>query len=186
MAKVTSGQVGEYLKIGLYIAGAFVAYKAIKKITETFGLTKTEEEEQVEDATEDSAETSTEVIQSNPFLAFNPQYGKALAIAYNKKFAPKKFDNIKQNAGRKGEDYYKMCLTLRRAKGNYFTLYNDNEEAVYNVFRNLQTQFQLSQLSLFWSEYAKSDLLEYLKSFLNADELKPILDQVKNYPQYLK
>ena len=182
MAKVTSGQIGEYFKIGLYIAGAFVAYKAIKKITETFGLTKTEEEKKLITATEEAAGDSTEANVSNPLLAFNPQYGKALVIAYNKKFAPKKFDNIKQNGGFKAEDYYKMCRVLNLAKGTF----DDNEDAIYNVFRNIQTQFQLSQLSLFWSTYRKYDLLEFLKDVLSAKEIEPILTQVKNYPQYLK
>lgn len=182
MAKITSSQVGEYVKIGLYMAGAYIAYKAIKGLAETFGIIKTKEETGLVTATEEAAGDSTEANASNPLLAFNPQYGKALIIAYNKKFAPKKFDNIKQNGSFKGEDYYKMCRTLNLAKG----FFDDNEDAIYNVFRNIQTQFQLSQLSLFWSVYRKTDLLEFLKGVLNANEIAPILSQVKNYPQYLK
>lgn len=182
MAKVTSAQVGEYLKIGLYMAGAFIAYKAIKGLAETFGIIKTKEETGLDTATEDAGGSSTEANASNPLLAFNPQYTKALIRAYNKKFAPKKFDDNKQNGGFKGEDYYKMISTLNLAKG----FFDDNEDAIYNVFRNIQTQFQLSQLSLFWSTYRKTDLLEFLKGVLSAKEIAPILSQVKNYPQYFK
>ena len=96
MAKVTSGQVGEYFKIGLYMAGAFFAYKGIMKLAETFGIKKTDEEEKVDEATEDAAETSTETNVDNPFLAFNPNYSIALIKAFMAKYPKKTFDINKQ------------------------------------------------------------------------------------------
>lgn len=181
MAKVTSGQIGEYFKIGLYIAGAFFAYKGIVKLAETFGIKKTEEEEKVEEATESSAATSTEAVITNPFLAFNPLYSKALVAAYNKKY-PSKVWNTARQEGMERERYKFFARELLNAKG----IINDDENRIYSIFRTIQTQYQLSLLSLVFSYYWKKDLLEYLKGVLNADELKPILDQVKNYPQYLK
>ena len=78
--------------------------------------------------------------------------------------------------------FLELAKDILDAKG-YF---NDDEDKLYNVFKTIQTQFQLSLLSRVFSTYYKKDLLEYLKSILNADEIAPILKQVQNYPQYLK
>lgn len=180
MAKVTSGQVGEYLKIGLYMAGAFIAYKAIKKLSETFGLTKTETEQGLETATEQAGGSSTEA-SSNPFLSFNPNYSNALVTAYKKKFPTATWDIPKQE-GMSRDQYKAFARDLLNAKN----IINDDEDKIYSIFRTIQTQFQLSLLSRVFSFYWKKDLLEYLKGVLNADEMKTILNQVKNYPQYLK
>lgn len=181
MAKVTSGQVGEYFKIGLYIAGAFFAYKGIKKLGETFGLIKTKEEENVEEATEGASASSTTAVPTNPFLAFNPLYSNALVSAFKKKY-PSKVWNIEKQEGMAREQYKAFARDLLNAK----SIINDDEDRIYSIFKNIQTQFQLSVLSRVFNVYWKKDLLEFLKGVLNADELKPILDQVKNYPQYIK
>ena len=181
MAKVTSSQVGEYVKIGLYMAGAFIAYKAIKKLAETFGLVKTKEEEGLETATEQASQSSTEASATNPLLSFNPNYSTALVTAYKKKF-PDKAWNIAKQEGISRDQYKAFSRDLLNAKG----IFNDDEQKIYSIFRTLQTQFQLSLLSRVFSFYWKKDLLEYLKTTLSAEEIAPILNQVKNYPQYLK
>lgn len=181
MAKVTSGQVQEYLKIGLYMAGAFVAYKAIKGLAETFGIIKTKQEEGLETATQEAGQSATQASNTNPFLSFNPNYSNALIIAFKKKFPAKTF-NITQQEGLERKKYLELAKDILDAKG-YF---NDDEDKLYYIFRTIQTQYQLSVLSRIFSAYYKKDLLEYLKTFLKAEELEPILTQVKNYPQYLK
>jgi hypothetical protein len=181
MAKVTSSQVSEYLKIGLYMAGAFVAYKAVKKLAETFGLIKTKEEEGLETATEQASQSSTEAIATNPLLSFNPNYSTALIIAYKKKYPSKIWDQKKQLIV-DTETISLMAKNILDAKG----FFDDDEDRLYDVFKVIQTQYQLGFLSKLFSVLYKKDLLEYLKSFLSAKELDPILKQVKNYPQYLK
>jgi hypothetical protein len=181
MAKVTSGQVGEYLKIGLYMAGAFIAYKAIKGLAETFGIIKTKEESGLETATEQASQSSTEASSTNPLLSFSPLYSNALVVAYKKKYPSKVWDVSKQEKIDRPK-FLELAKDILDAKG-YF---NDDEDKLYNVFKTIQTQFQLSLLSRVFSTYYKKDLLEYLKSILNADEIAPILNQVKNYPQYFK
>ena len=181
MAKVTSSQVGEYLKIGLYMAGAFIAYKAIKGLAETFGIIKTKEESGLETATEQASQSSTEASSSNPLLSFSPLYSNALVVAYQKKFPSKIWDVSKQEKIDRPK-FLELAADILDAK-SYF---NDDEDKLYNVFKIIQTQFQLSLLSRVFSTYYKKDLLEYLKSILNADEIAPILNQVKNYPQYFK
>lgn len=181
MAKVTSGQVGEYLKIGLYMAGAFIAYKAIKGLAETFGIIKTKEESGLETATEQASQSSTEASTTNALLSFSPLYSNALVEAYLKKFAGKTWDTKKQEKIDRSK-FLELAKDILDAKG-YF---NDDENKLYNVFRIIQTQYQLSLLARVFGTYHKKDLLEYLKSILNADEIAPILNQVKNYPQYFK
>ena len=181
MAKVTSGQIGEYFKISLYIAGAFFAYKGIMKLAETFGIKKTEEEEKVDKATEEAAGTSTETNVNNPYLSFNPNYSIALIKAFSKKYPKKTFD-VKKQMPTDSTQQATIVKTILDAP----RFFNDNEDSLYDVFRNIETQYQLARVSKLFSILYKKDLLEYLKGFLSANELKPILDQVKNYPQYLK
>lgn len=181
MAKVTSSQVGEYLKIGLYMAGAFIAYKAIKGLAETFGIIKTKEESGLETATEQASQSSTEASSTNPLLSFSPLYSNALVVAYKKKYPSKVWDVSKQEKIDRPK-FLELAKDILDAKG-YF---NDDENKLYNVFKIIQTQYQLSLLARVFSTYHKKDLLEYLKSILNADEIAPILNQVKNYPQYFK
>jgi hypothetical protein len=181
MAKVTSTQVGEYLKIGLYVGGGFLAYKAIKNLAETFGLVKTEQEQQVDTATDQASGSTVQTPEKpNPFLAFNPTYAKALVEAYRKKYG--NTWNNKAQLKIASKDYLKLAKLLNDSKG----FFNDDEDKLYSVFRLIQTQFQLSSLSIIFNFYYKKDLLEYLKSFLSAEEIAPILNQVKNYPQYFK
>ena len=61
-------------------------------------------------------------------------------------------------------------------------IFNDNEEAVYGVFRQLSYKTQVSWLSyIFYKQYGE-DMLQYLKSFMSNDELstlKQITDKLK-------
>lgn len=181
MAKVTSTQVGEYLKIGLYVGGGFLAYKLIKNLAETFGLIKTAQEQQLDTAIDQSSGSTIQTPDKpNPYLAFNPTYAKALVEAYKKKYG-----NTWNNQAQlkiSTTDFLKLAKLINEAQG----FFNDDEDKLYSVFRLIQTQFQLSSLALIFNFYYKKDLLQYLKSFLSAEEIAPILDQVKNYPQYFK
>ena len=163
------------------MAGAFIAYKAIKGLAETFGIIKTKEESGLETATEQASQSSTEASSTNPLLSFSPLYSNALVVAYKKKYPSKVWDVSKQEKIDRPK-FLELAKDILDAKG-YF---NDDEDKLYNVFKTIQTQFQLSLLSRVFSTYYKKDLLEYLKSILNADEIAPILKQVQNYPQYLK
>ena len=178
MAKVKSSDVADYLKIGLYVGLAFVGYKAIKKLTETFGLTKSEADVETEQAIEQAGGSSV-TIGNNPFLAFNPGYAATLINDYNKTKAPKVFNYINQ-FGTKAALLGGMPKLLYDSKGFFY----DDPERTYNIFRLIQTQYQLAIVSSIFSTKYKKDLLTYLKSFLNSSELKVITDIVKNYPKY--
>ncbi|MEI6508573.1 MAG: hypothetical protein WCO54_08800 [Bacteroidota bacterium] len=188
MAKANSGQVKEYIKIGAYLGIAYLGYKAIKNIAETFGLIKTKAEEQIDTGTTSAGESTIEAQSNNPYLSFSPQYALALIKAFNKTYPKKKWDNKMQmkfdtstykGYGVKPDGY---ADRIYRAKG----IFKDDENSVLDVFRNLQTQFQISQLARFFSFYYKQDMLSYLKTFMDDNNLKEVLDIIKNYPQFYK
>ena len=63
-----------------------------------------------------------------------------------------------------------MSKRIYNAAGTF----NDNEEAVYGVFRQLTYKTQLSWLSyMFYKQYGE-DLLQYITNFMNADELATV------------
>lgn len=186
MPKIQSSQVKDYLKIAAYLGVGYLAYKAIKGLAETFGIIKTQAQQQIDTTTQSAGGSTIEVQSSNPFLSFSPQYAVSLITAWQKKYPNKKWDNKMQmkfdtlqykGYGIKPDGF---ADRIYKAKG----LFKDDENSVLDVFRNLQTQFQVSQLARFFSAYYKQDMLSYLKTFMDDGNLKEVLDIIKNYPQY--
>lgn len=70
-----------------------------------------------------------------------------------------------------------MSKRIYNAAGTF----NDNEEAVYGVFRQLTYKTQLSWLSyMFYKQYGE-DLLQYISNFMNADELATVKQITSKY-----
>lgn len=174
---------GQYIKYAFWAAGAYLGFVAIKKIGETFGLIQTKAEANVEQASAATAADTTQAASetANPAAALNPNWGEALIKAFKAKYPKKVWDNVKQSKLTAAQ-FYKLAQQLDWAKGTF----NDDEDSVYNVFRQLQTQYQVSQLARFFNALSKKDLLEYLKSFMNSDEIDKVLTIISKYPQYFK
>jgi hypothetical protein len=135
----------------LVIGGLILVYIAGDKIFKFLGLSKTTEE-QIKDQQQ----------QANTAAMLSEQYFDS--------------DYIKQRMD-KGywvktlTDYgkQKFAETIYNAKGIPY-LTNDDEAAVYGVFKAMTAKTQVSQLSgYFFTKYNK-DLKAYLQSFLNKDE----------------
>lgn len=186
MAKVNSSSVKEYIKIGAYLGIGYLGYKAIKGLAETFGIIKSQSQKDIESSTQSAGGSTIEVQNANPYLSFSPQYAVSLISAWQKKYPNKKWDNKMQM--RFDTSQYKgygvkpdgFADRIYKAKG----FFKDDENSVLDVFRNLQTQFQVSQLSRFFSAYYKMDMLSYLKTFMDDNNLRDVLDIIKNYPQF--
>jgi hypothetical protein len=174
-------KTSQYINIGFKLVLAGVGIYAIKKGGEWLGLFKSEAESKTDAETSSATASSTEIQTGNPFVAFNPNYAVAIVKAYNQKFKPKVFDG-NYNMVFSQDEYLAMANRLFDAKGTF----DDNENSVYDVFRSITTQWQLSLLSSVFHFFKKADLLLYLKSFMNADEMQSLLEMVKNYPQYRK
>jgi hypothetical protein len=58
--------------------------------------------------------------------------------------------------------------------------FNDDEDAVYSAFNKLKTKGDLSKLNdIFTNKYQK-DILMFLNSFMNTQELQPVVEKVNN------
>ena len=63
-------------------------------------------------------------------------------------------------------------------------MFNDDEEAIYGVFRAMRTQSQIAALAKRFNQLKSKDLYGYLKDYLNEAELltvKRIIDQKPKY-----
>lgn len=64
------------------------------------------------------------------------------------------------------------------------SFYNDDEEAIYGVFRAMRTQSQVAALAKRFNQLKATDLYGYLSNYLNESELlkvKGIIDQKPKY-----
>jgi hypothetical protein len=62
--------------------------------------------------------------------------------------------------------------------------FNDDEEAIFGVFRAMKTQSQIAALAKRFNQLKGQDLYSYLKNYLNESELltvKKIIDQKPKY-----
>lgn len=67
---------------------------------------------------------------------------------------------------------------------NATSWFNDDEQAIYGVFRAMKTQSQISALAKRFNQLKAQDLYSYLKNYLNEEELltvKKIIDQKPKY-----
>lgn len=170
----TQDKSGMYIKYGFAAVGLFAAYKLLQKI----GLIPTAEQKQVENLEVEATASTTQVNQSNPVLAFSPSYRATIIEAYKKKYGNTKgFEVTKQL---KGLDFAALAKKIYDSKGTF----KDDKPKLYSVFNTMQTQYQLSYLAGVFSAAYKKDLYQYLKTFLDDDEILPVLNIVKNYPLY--
>lgn len=112
----------------------------------------------------------------------------AASLKSFKAFNPNFIKNTVNKAGTPGQQFTVKKLTparalavaqqLKKAKG----LFNDNEDAIYSVFRTLEYQSQVSQVAAEFLKLTKLELLTYLESFLNQKELAAIADIVNILP----
>lgn len=137
-----------YLGLGVLLLIYFAGNKIFQKV----GLTKTKEEEKKEKEQQQNYEA--QLTQQY----FDPDYFKE-----------------------RHKKYYCKSLTTEGAKGYATILYNakgyfnDDEEAVYGVFKQLSAKTQVSVLSDIFYQMYKKDLKAYLQSFMNQKEFGNVL-----------
>ncbi len=179
---VTAEKAGDMVVPVFKITLGAVSIYALYKVGQKVGIFQTAEGKEVEEATEGASQSSADVREKNAYVAFAPRYATSLIVAWNKKFSPKKWDAKKQLGFLTAKKTDEFVKRMYNSKG----LFKDNPNAVYSVFREIQTQYQLSVISYFFTSVYKIDLFEYLKSFLDENEMDKIINIVKNYPQYYK
>ena len=63
-------------------------------------------------------------------------------------------------------------------------VFNDDEDAVYGVFRQLKNRAQISFLSEYFFRYKNRDLYEFLNTFMSNEELAKLSDRLSQLPAY--
>lgn len=70
--------------------------------------------------------------------------------------------------------------TIAEQINDAYGYFNDDEDSVYSAFNKLKTKGDLSKLNdIFTNKYQK-DILMFLNSFMNTEELQPVVDKVNN------
>ena len=191
MAENKSIDTKQILNIGLLI-GAFLVGK---KLLETFGILKTTEEkaqeEQVKTLEEGTSADQTQ-IQQNANLALTPNYFMTiLKFTLNKNPQYKNGSKETKTALAKkyiqaniGDPtiYLKYAEDIAKAKNVWWL--PDSEEKAFAVFRLLKSQQQISYMAYRFYEKYKIDLLEYLKTFMNTEQLAQVQTIIKNKPLF--
>lgn len=64
--------------------------------------------------------------------------------------------------------------------------FNDDEDAVYNFFRKLESKMQASATAFYFKKEFGRDLSAYLASFMNAEEIQKVTDIINMKPEKVK
>lgn len=181
-------QIEKWLIPGLKIAGVAAVLYAGYKVMQKVGLFPTAAETAVETAEADTTASANQTTVNpateptkNAMLAFNPNYRQALVKAYIAAY--KKPFPVTKQLGAIGQA---KIANFAKDLSDSNKWYNDDEDKLYNIFRQIQTQYQLSFLSGIFSTVHKKDLFQYLRGFLKDEEMEKIINIVKGYQQYIK
>ena len=180
---------GTILNIGLLV-GAFLVGR---KLLQTFGVVKTQKEQEQEanviKAESGSVTQASSVIPSNPALALNPRYHFTIMKEYLKKIGktkPSAEDQKKIYSPFPGSNiFYDVALQgiakqLWDSKG----FFNDNEEQAFDAFQKARNQAQISYIAGVFQRDYKRDLFSFLQSFMNEAEISKVYSIIKGKPLY--
>lgn len=146
-------------KIVFYAILAYFLYKLLKKVSEKLGVTKSEEEEDIEAA----AGTDSSTKSTSPF-----DYSQ-----FFRKHKPTIKDIQKD-----GTPYISYSKQLYDSKG----FWNDDEDSVYSVFRDTKTQLGIALIAKAFQLKYKKDLILYLDGFMSDNDLVKVVNMVKKKP----
>lgn len=150
------------LKIIGIVAATYTIYQLLQEV----GLIKTKNDKLAETvATED---------------VFTPKYKSELMNLLAKKLkvnllTPQQISAAALSSGT--NNFIKN--ELLKAKG----IFDDDEEAIFNVFKNFQTQFQIMYFNEFFKATTKKDLFVFLYDFLDNDELARVVKTINAKPK---
>lgn len=178
---------GTILNIGLLV-GAFLVGR---KLLQTFGVVKTQKEQEQEanviQAESGSVTQSSAVNPSNPSLALNPRYHFTIMADYIKKKGrskPTGEDFKKVYTPFPGSNiFYDVALQgIAKQIWNSKGIFNDNETQLFDAFQKARNQAQISYIAGVFQRDYKRDLFSFLQSFLNDAELSKVYQIIKGKP----
>ena len=181
-----------HLKYGGIAGGVlYVGNLILKKI----GLIKSDEDKKAEkDASELdklASGNAGKINKQNPFLSFNPNYWLTIFAQIKKDRKVSSFNSVQMNlllnpnlSNGKGynQNLGRLIDIVGGAKKTWYL--PDTEEDVFGAFRQMKSQLQISKFSAEYFNFFKSDVLGYLKTFMNDEQLQKIYNIVKSKPLY--
>ena len=160
----TDGKEFAIFKLILLIAAVFLIYKLLDK----FGLMGLSDAEK-------NAQKLSEGEALNDALDKNSKLGKAILKSTGKSLKTLNASDVKAiTPNRPNMNNY--VNQIWDAKGTF----KDNEDMVYNVFRNLYSQFEINFFSKYFSVTKKRDLYGFLATFMNTNELSTLQNIIKS------
>lgn len=157
MENSRSGEALGWVRVGIMVGGAYLGYQyVLKPLLESTGLKPDKADDTVTDL-------EGQAPNKNPF---DPTYKDAWPVgAVSRWLIP---DTHKQ----------KLINILWDATG----IFNDDEEAIYGVFRSLDYKTMVSDLAEAFFKAKKKDLYGYLKNYLNTAELATVIGIINKKP----
>lgn len=164
-------------------------------VLKAVGLIKSDEEKKAiadaEQIEKGASANAQKLDVNNKFLCFNPNYWLTIIAKVKKDKKIVNFSvpqlNVLFNPNLSNGKGYNVNLgvmidILGNAKKTWWL--PDTEEDAIGVFRALKTQLQIAKLSSEFNNFYKTDLLAYMKTFMNAEQLQQIYNIVKTKPLY--
>jgi len=139
----------------LYLAGGFFAYKIITGFSQAVGITDSPEEKK------EQKNLSDPWLTDAPFLDWKKRTGFKI---------PSQIVNFVIPG---------LVNKIHDAKG----FFNDDENAVYDFFRELQSKRQVSATAYYFKKEFGQSLTSYLSGFMSAAEIQKVSDLIKNKPK---
>lgn len=158
----TEGKEFQIFKLILLVTAVFIIVRLLNK----FGLLgKSDEEKDVEKLSESTA--------LNDEIGKGTKLGKAIVKATGKKTISKSdVERLTPNR----PNFNKWINQIWDSKG----FFKDNEDKVYSVFRQMNSQFEINMFSKVFSTIKQRDLFGFLSTFMNDKELSIVYNIIKN------
>jgi len=150
--------------------GALAYFAVVEPLLESVNLKDTAQERADDISVEKGGGGGSKPAEQNPW---SPQYVKNLIDQSSSGGYSTKLLTVSA--------LNKFANDLYDAKGSLFSskpFFNDDEELVYAVMRSIVSKSQLSQLAGHFISMYRQDLWEYLRSFLNNEELAKVTNIV--------
>ena len=151
--------------IAIAVAAIIVGY-FVYKILNFFGIIGTTKESE-----------GTKELNINPAMTGNKSFLQIAGSEYKKKYGKPITTNEVKRLTPTSSTLLEWKNKLVNAKG----FFNDNENSIYNVFRNFKTKFDVYMFSQFFQTYQKVSLIDYL-DFMDETELSKLNDLIKSLP----
>ena len=171
---MTSEKQFEVIKWILFGIALYMVYKLLNK----FGLVgTTENDDKVKALGEGSVVGDLGLTKTNKVV---DDAVKKVQKDLGRKVAAGDMKAVLSSPRQMMEYYYELINAPAAATMQSKSLYDDDEDAVFNVFRKLRNQYDVHVFAVFFKTQSKKDLFAFLDSFLSTSEIAKIQDIINS------